>query len=52
MLIYVDNVLHVYHDPEIDMKLLISFYRLNDGVGSPRRYLGANIEKVKLEDSR
>ena len=52
MLVYVDDVLHVHHDPEIDMKLLSSFYRLKDGVGSPSRYLGANIEKVQLEDSR
>ena len=52
MLVYVDDVLHVHHNLEIDMKLLSSFYRLKDEVGSPRRYLGANIEKVELEDSR
>ena len=34
------------------MKLLISFYRLNGGVGSPSRYLGGNLEKMQLEDSR
>ena len=44
MLVYVDDdVLYVHHNPEIDMKLL-SFYWLKDGVGSPSRYLGANIE--------
>ena len=37
MLVYVDDVLHVHHNPEIDMKLLSSFYRLKDGVGSPSR---------------
>ena len=52
MLVYVNDILHVHHDPEIDMKLLSSFYRLKDGVGSPSRYLGANIEKVQLEDGR
>ena len=53
ILVYVDDVLHVhYYNPEIDMKLLSSFYRLNDGIGIPSRYLGANIEKVQLEDSR
>ena len=52
ILVYVDDVLHVYHNPGIDMKLLIRFYRLKDGVGSPSRYLGANIEMVKSEDSR
>ena len=52
MLVYVNDVLHVHHNPEIDMKLLSRFYRLKDGVGIPSRYLGANIEKVQLEDSR
>ena len=52
MLIYVNDVLHVHHDPEIDMKLLSSFFRLKDRVGSPSRYIVANIEKVQLEDSR
>ena len=47
MLVYVDDTLHVHHNPEIDMKLLSSFYRLKDGVGSPSRYLGANIKKVQ-----
>ena len=52
MLVYVDDdVLYVHHNPEIDMKLL-SFYWLKDGVGSPSRYLGANIEQVQLEDSK
>ena len=48
MLVYVDDVLHVHHDPSFDMKRLSTFYRLKDGVGTPDRYLGANIEKVQL----
>ena len=46
MLVYVDDVLHVHYNPEIDIKLLSSFNRLKDEVGSPSRYLGANIEKL------
>ena len=52
MLVYVDDVMHIHHDPSIDMKLLSKFYRLKDGIGSPSRYLGANIDKVQLEDGR
>ena len=50
MLIYVDDCLHIHHDPDIDMTVLNGFYRLKDGVQSPDRYLGANLEKVQLED--
>ena len=52
MLVYVDDVLHVHHDPTFDMKRLSTFYRLKDGVGAPDRYLGANIEKVQLSDGK
>ena len=52
MLVYVDDVMHIHHDPLVDMGLLSKFYRLKDGVSSPSRYLGANIEKVQLEDGR
>ena len=52
IIVYVDNVLHLHHDPDTFMKLLVEVYRLNDGsVGEPNRYLGANIEKVQLDDS-
>ena len=48
---YVDDVLHLHHDPKTFMNLLAEVYRLKDGsVGEPGRYLGANIEKVKLDD--
>jgi hypothetical protein len=32
MLIYVDDCLHIHHDPNIDMTVLNGFYRLKDGV--------------------
>jgi len=50
MLIYVDDVLHVAEDPEEDMKKLGQVYRLNDGVGTPDRYLGGNIERVQTSN--
>ena len=52
MLVYVDDVLHIHHDPTIDMKRLNEHYRLKEGVSSPERYLGANVDKVQLEDGR
>ena len=52
MLTYVDDVLHIHFDPSLDMKRLNNIYRLKDGVGSPKRYLGANIDKVQLQDGR
>ena len=52
MLVYVDDVLHIHHNLEINMTLLSSFYRLKDGVGIPSKYLLVNIKKVQLEDSR
>ena len=46
-----DDVLHLHHDTETFMKFLSEVYRLKDGsVGEPDRYLGANIEEVRLDD--
>ena len=50
MLVYVDDILHISHDPSIDMKKINEIYRLKEGVGPPDRYLGANVEKVQLQD--
>jgi len=50
MLIYVDDVLHDAEDPEEDMKKLGQVYRLKDGVGTPERYLGGNIERVQTSN--
>ena len=48
---YVDDVLHLDHDPDTFMNRLIEVYRLkDDSVEEPNRYLGANIEKVQLDD--
>jgi len=50
MLIYVDDVLYIAEDPEKDMGKLGQIYRLKDGVGTPDRYLGGNIERVQTSD--
>ena len=50
MLVYVDDILHIAHDPNIDMKLISRYYRLKEGSGEPDRYLDGNIEKVQLYD--
>ena len=50
ILIYVDDVLHLAEDPEVDMGRLNKLYRLKDGTGEPDRYLGGNIERVQTED--
>ena len=48
---YVDDVLHLHHDPDTFMNLLAEVYSIKDGsVGEPDIYIGANIEKVQLND--
>ena len=51
VLVYVDDVIRLHHDPDTFMNRLSEVYRLKDGsVGEPDRYLGANIGKVQLDD--
>ena len=50
ILVYVDDVLHFDHEPNILMAQLESIYRLKDKAEAPDRYLGANIDKVQLQD--
>ena len=52
MVVYADDVIDIHHDPEEDMKIVSTFYRLNDGAGSSERCLGTNIEKVQLDNGR
>ena len=50
-LVDVDDVLHLHHDPDTLMKRLEEVHMIKDGsVGKPDRYLGANIEKIQLDD--
>ena len=48
---YVDDVLHLHHDPDTFMNRLAELYKLKDGiVGETDRYLGDNVEEVQLDD--
>jgi hypothetical protein len=54
VLIYVDDILAVSHDPESIMKNLSALYRLKEdpktkkGYHAPDRYLGANVGKFEI----
>jgi len=51
ILVYVDDVLHLHAKGRSDMGKINDTYRLKDGsIAPPNRYLGANIDKVQLED--
>ena len=51
VLVYVDDLLHLHHDPEIFTKELKCVYRLKYGsIGPTTRYLGTIVEKVQLQD--
>jgi hypothetical protein len=53
ILVYVDDILHVSHDPNPGIEALRKLYVLkDDSIGSPKRYLGANIERVQVKDGR
>ena len=49
MLVYVDEILHLSHDPKEDMYDFNCTYILKEeSVGSPKRYLGSNVEKLHM----
>ena len=50
MLVYVDDVLHLAKDAQEDMLGLNQVYQLKEGFGLPDRYIGGNVDKVRLED--
>jgi len=51
LLIYVDDILSISHQPLQTMQQIKELYRLkDDSVGPPKRYLGANIAKFQLPD--
>ena len=52
MLLYVDDVLHLANNAQEDMLKLNQVYRLKEGFGTPDRYIGANVDKVQLEDRK
>ncbi len=48
ILVYVDDILVISHNPEDTMKILTKTFRLKDGYAPPTRYLGATIKKWRL----
>ena len=49
--VYVDDVLYLHDEPDTFMNRLPEVYSIKDGsVGETDRYLGANIEKLQLDD--
>ena len=51
LLVYVDDVLAISHDPNAIMeKIGMRFEIKNDEWGPPTRYLGADVEKFTLPD--
>ena len=52
VLIYVDGILHIHHNNQDFMNNIREIYMLKYGVGEQNQYLGANIQKLQLEDGR
>jgi len=48
ILVYVDDILVISHQPVTIMSIIAKSFRLKDGYAHPTRYLGATIRKWKL----
>jgi hypothetical protein len=49
LLVYVDDILIVSHEPRTHLQRLNSFYEFNvASIGPPTRYLGANVSRVTI----
>jgi hypothetical protein len=49
LLVYVDDILIMSHEPRVHLQKLSSFYEFNvASIGPPTRYLGANITRVTI----
>ena len=47
ILVYVDDILIIPHDPDLHLKQIKASYELNPkSVGPPTRYLGADVKRV------
>ena len=51
ILVYVDDLLVLSHQPAVIMKGLEEFYRFKDGFAKPTRYLGAEVIEWTFPDS-
>ena len=45
LIIYVDDVLCIHHNPKITMDAISGKYRLKSGIKDPKMYLGTDIRK-------
>jgi len=53
ILVYVDDILHVSHDPSPGIEALKKLYELKEeSIGPPKHYLGADIQQVQVSDGR
>lgn len=50
ILVYVDDILIISHQPQSTMSILAKCFRLKDGYAEPTRYLGATVRKWRLLD--
>ena len=48
MLVNANNALHLAKDAQKGMLNLNQVYRLEEGLGTPDRYIGANVDKIQL----
>jgi hypothetical protein len=51
ILVYVDDLLVLSHEPQKTMKALEDFYRLKEGYEEPTRYLGAEVKRWHFPDT-
>jgi hypothetical protein len=53
LLVYVDNVLAISHEPNVLIDAIGEYYKVKPGGDKePDIYLGANVEKVQIPDGR
>jgi hypothetical protein len=53
LLVYVDNVLAISHEPKVLIDAIGEYYKVKLGSDKePGIYLGANVEKVQMLDGR
>jgi hypothetical protein len=53
LLVYVDNVLAISHEPKVRIDAIGEYYKVKPGSDKePDIYLGANVEKVQMPDGR
>lgn len=53
ILVYVDDILHLSHQPSVAIEAIRRVYVMKEeSIGTPKRYLRANIERIQTQDGR